>query len=876
MPSNRIASAFIEVALQGLSAVQNNLNQIRESVSKASKPLALPTSVSGVEEIQAKLDKLHQGEPIRLPVLAEGLSQVQEKLRELRPQAIQFPVVAQGLDAIQAKLQQIKANPQSIPFLAQGLDAIEAQLKAIHPEAEKVPFLATGLEAIKADVAKLRIAPVNVSFVSDNLSKLQEQVSKVKASVPIDPDIKGLEGRLAAIKAKIPVDPKIEGLEERLAAAKAKGIPVPISPEGLKNLQEKLANLKARPVPVALANLDKINQELNNLKGKPVDIKILTSNLDAIQANLDKLKLPSLKAPVVLEGIQAAEAAIQEIKSSKASVPVMLDAKDTQEQVSSFLAQLEAKIKASPIYVPISVGTEVNRVVANIKASLASLPKEKRTRFLLDNIALAKNQLAELKAQLAATPNNKLVKIKVEATKGVINGLNQELKGLNTEQPETSLRRLSRAFSSIGMYAHIGFGMATAAITKFVTTADPERFEDFKGVWAQISVQIGSIFIPILEKVNQTLNKVLNWFRQLTQEQKANILRWVQIGVLALGGISAFLLAAAAITKITYAVQVLTTSLGIASGGILPIIGLLAGLAVAMLTVDGAFGNASEGASGIGSIFNSLKPILESLQSLFTTVMDIVGEAVLKLLPVFQGLIETIAPIISGIVSIVSSLLVGLKPIFTFVIELIASVGDWFSIIFAQIGAYVDALADSFQNLVPLFQGVCSFLVAILSPVAKAFDIVFGGIKIAIDLVIRSIIFLGTLLANIAKGNFLTAYSKAKDAVAEYDKKVKESEDKATKRKEDRQKVGKEPIYNSASQQGQSFAPKQQEYKVSFTDVLGVFKQAQESAGTKITAEEKASEERDRIASGIDKLNDNQKKTNELLGDKDNRKKYTG
>jgi phage-related protein len=477
------------------------------------------------------------------------------------------------------------------------------------------------------------------------------------------------------------------------------------------------------------------------------------------------------------------------------------------------------------------------------------------------------------------------------------------------QQSITHLQQLTNVLSNVGSVATRVFLGASAAITGFVKTADPQGFQRLQGTLAQISVQIGSIFLPILDKTQKMLEGFLNFLRSLDNEQKSQIARWVQVaGAIALG-LAVLPRVISLVSIATGAIKLLGTTLAVATGGILPLLATLTAVGAGFALFQSS---TEKGTSGIMSALNplikvfgdlknaflplgaSLKPIMESLAGTFTDVVSGIAQAVSTLVPVvvtvFQALIKAVAPVVDAIrplvsvfmklvnevvstlapliskvapiliavgnlitaqitmwtgafkalvpaikpimsaftaildsvlplvesvidtltqvlesltpvvavvftaisqsvatgVNVFKALLATAQPAIDLIIDLVNMLGDVFATTFESVSVLFDGLMVDMGDLSAIWEGVVETIKSTVAGLKPLFETVFSAITFTITSVIKTLIYLSTLLKEISKGNFSGAVSSAADAVNEFDRRLDEKQAAREGRKKDR------------------------------------------------------------------------------------------
>jgi phage-related protein len=189
------------------------------------------------------------------------------------------------------------------------------------------------------------------------------------------------------------------------------------------------------------------------------------------------------------------------------------------------------------------------------------------------------------------------------------------------------------------------FNKMTLSLTGFVTAGvAASNFGTLFGYqMAELSRQIASLFLPVIQTVSESLQTLLDWFRELTGEQQAWIARVIEASVVGLGFVAIFPKLVGGINLVIGVVKGLVGALAgvnVVTGGILPIIGLV-------LAAFTGIGLASDVAgSGLGGLLDAFQPLLD----VFADLKDTVGEALKPLIPVAQEVVQALAPVLAGVV----------------------------------------------------------------------------------------------------------------------------------------------------------------------------------------------------------------------------------
>jgi phage-related protein len=297
-----------------------------------------------------------------------------------------------------------------------------------------------------------------------------------------------------------------------------------------------------------------------------------------------------------------------------------------------------------------------------------------------------------------------------------LNKLQQDLKkaGGASDQASKSTKELGNAAShaagmftnlagkiqAIGGIAQKSFFAATASIMGLIRAADPVGVQRFGGTLGAISVQIGSIFIPLLDTASKYLQQLLDWLRSLTDEQKDQILHWVKIGL----GIAAVI---AVIPKLVAGFRMLQAAMALfgaesafATGGLTVLLGAIA---VAIPALISLFGSMKGG--GAGGVFSKVSKALSGLvavfESVFSKLADYASQILEQLTPVFNAIAGAIEEVIKAVLPFVGEL-------FRYFEEVASKVIPIYARVFGAVAKVFSLLTQAFARVAPTIQKLFS------------------------------------------------------------------------------------------------------------------------------------------------------------------------
>lgn len=341
------------------------------------------------------------------------------------------------------------------------------------------------------------------------------------------------------------------------------------------------------------------------------------------------------------------------------------------------------------------------------------------------------------------------IKNKLTATAGGATAVSKET-GKMTEAAKQGVpvfEKLQATLQNASKIAAAGFLAGTAAITGFISAADPAGFTRFQGTLAALTVQIGSIFLPLLDKVQAVLDRVLNYFRSLSAEQKQNILRWVEIaGAIAIG-VVVFGKIVAAINMASAAMAAFGVETGIASGGITTVLGVIATL----LTAMGVFALTTDtGSDALKEFRDALKPIADALKEVADIVLGVLTDAFEQIKPLlltlvkdwadnFKQLVEQFKPLLQTWAGNFATAVQLVIDIFQAVLPMIqAGMKMWAAVagvVMPVLNAYMTVYGEILKALAPVIlmavkavSGFYTILYALVTKVLSAYKPVIEGI----------------------------------------------------------------------------------------------------------------------------------------------------
>ncbi len=474
-------------------------------------------------------------------------------------------------------------------------------------------------------------------------------------------------------------------------------------------------------------------------------VQILTKGMDTVKTDLAKVKT----------GFNETVTAVTALKKIGENVNIKVNA--NIEGALASINEMQTVLQNTPASIRLTLDTARSNLREQTKKELEKLPRSQKIRILTERIEAAKGQVEKAKSAVAKDPGNKVAQAELKYSQGVLKDLKKEKLAV-IFSPITnaitsalvSFNAMADAMNKVGAVAQRAFVGGAAAIGGFIRAADPVGVDKLSGTIGQIAVQLGSIFIPILDKVRAGLDKVLAFLRQLNNAQKDQIVRWTMLA-------GAVALSLAVLPKVigliqgaAIAIKVLGIATGLASGGLLPILATLAAVAAGF-----ALFNASteQGTGVLGTMMEKVKPLADALMSfgkeaavafapalqvlleVGNIILDVVVVAFKKLGPIVLQVAKVVIAAVSSILKAARPIFISLGAVLKTVITVATNLAKALQPVFESL---VSAIVESFQGLAPIISGVVNIIDGILTALIPIVTIVADGISVVITSIIKT------------------------------------------------------------------------------------------------------------------------------------------
>lgn len=243
-----------------------------------------------------------------------------------------------------------------------------------------------------------------------------------------------------------------------------------------------------------------------------------------------------------------------------------------------------------------------------------------------------------------------LVKFSVSGESDVAGAMSKVKEGLAGVQ--VSVSKLDMVFQAV-------IGRIVAQIEGFaragLSASAVGQALDFQ--MERLSRTIAGLFGPEIRKAIDLVAQLNHWIEGLSEKQKANVAHWVEGGAVALAFAAVLPQVVAGATAAAAAIETLTVVLATGEATLGDWAGLVAVLAGGM-TALGA--GAIVGQGGLGALWETLKPLLATLQEAGGKIMA----AFAPLLDTFQRVFQAFLPLVDAVGDMAGAVAELLAPIF--------------------------------------------------------------------------------------------------------------------------------------------------------------------------------------------------------------------
>ena len=238
-----------------------------------------------------------------------------------------------------------------------------------------------------------------------------------------------------------------------------------------------------------------------------------------------------------------------------------------------------------------------------------------------------------------------------------------------SEAIQGRLAGIEKAAGTIGMAVSNSFGTAVRFVEGFVRQglAASAMGDYLNYQMSELARQVGSVFVPVFQAASEKLQQVINWFRNLTGEEQAQLRFWGMVSFGVLTASAALPKVIAAFSGLDTAIRGIGTAMGVLAAHPLVAIGVAIAAAV---TASGrwkeiieSIGNAagriadkfkdSGLAQSFEKIFKSIGRVLEPVIDVLVRAIGLFADTFLIVIDVLDPFIRALEIAIEGVAIIV-------------------------------------------------------------------------------------------------------------------------------------------------------------------------------------------------------------------------------
>jgi phage-related protein len=284
------------------------------------------------------------------------------------------------------------------------------------------------------------------------------------------------------------------------------------------------------------------------------------------------------------------------------------------------------------------------------------------------------------------------------------------------------LERIKTGMDQVAKVAAYGFATATASLMGFVRagtqgTAIGAQFAFQMGV---LSRNIAGLFQPEMQKAIDLIRSAVDWLRSLTDQQRANIVRWVEAAAAAAlvaialpRVVAGIILTVNALRALAVAITAGLSATGI--GALLPLVGAIISIVSALVVGTEA------GRGALGKFLGILSEFAAVVGRLLGPIFSAIGTVVGKITDAFE---QVAGPVMAAIDSIAEAL----QPLFNVVGEIAKAFGDILAGAIRVLAVVVIDILTALRPFISFLAQLASVVLSAVVPVFKAFGAILSGI----------------------------------------------------------------------------------------------------------------------------------------------------
>lgn len=295
-----------------------------------------------------------------------------------------------------------------------------------------------------------------------------------------------------------------------------------------------------------------------------------------------------------------------------------------------------------------------------------------------------------------------------------------------TARVKAQLESTAKSVNVVGSAARQQFSSASNAMLRFAAAASPGDAMRLEAAYGRLSVQIGSLFLPVIRAATNYVEKLTAKLRELTPEQREQIGQWAKfgVGVLAvvgagsqllsflpglIGGLGAVRTAVASLVKLVGLGAFAMTGWGAI---ILAVVGVLGGLAAVSVL---AAGKGDKLVASFSKAWESIKSLAEGVWSAVKPIFAAVGTFLAGVGSRIADVIGKVAGMASKVWAEIAKIMAELAPVFEdLAAEVMSVVDDVLDAVQPLLEFFYDQLRDALKSLAPVIKSTLGYMVDML------------------------------------------------------------------------------------------------------------------------------------------------------------------
>lgn len=312
------------------------------------------------------------------------------------------------------------------------------------------------------------------------------------------------------------------------------------------------------------------------------------------------------------------------------------------------------------------------------------------------------NDMSDVMQQLAAKLDNLTAPQRSAALKELFAGAGGTIQARRFYDLVTSSAQSAQQFKGFVDDMNNSTGAFEEAYGEMANTT-VNQTQQLQNSWDALKITAGQALIPVLQELIKVVSGVLQWWNNLDDNLKQNIVRWVAIGAVILTVLGVLVTIAGAFVTLGGVAALLGVSLGALLGIFAAIVaGIAAIIAIVVLVVQ----HWTEIKNAVIPIWDA---VLAKLQQVYDWIKSQIGD---KLAALWKDITNTIRS--------------AWGPVADFIVGIWKKVSDWAAKIWPDVQKIIDPIIQWFKDIWPYIKDIVS---ANLNAMADALTFLWGVIK---------------------------------------------------------------------------------------------------------------------------------------------------